>query len=206
LLLPTNSLHQQSTTILVPLCGKTRDLLFLKEQGLKVIGIEGNRIPIEEFKKESGLELREGTSNDYVISHETEDGSLRIYQADFLTLDFLPLTKTIDCVWDRAALNAITVDQRSAYIASVKKLLKQPFKYLLSAYEYDSSKGNGPPYSLPFMDIQQLFGDFATIIKLEEKEIEIDDRPMVKFVEEDIIVNEVIYLLQSPVNLEIQKK
>ena len=185
----------ETPTVLVPLCGKTADLVYLRDKGFKVIGVEGNRQPIEYFKMESGLRLKEGVLNG-VIFHETEDHKLTIFQTDFLFMNIPSLEGTIDCVWDRAALNAISIHQRKDYITTVKKLLKATsFRYLLSAYEYDVDKGDGPPYSLPQEDVQQLLANFAGITKLEEKGIEINDGPMTKFVDEEVTVNEVIYVV-----------
>lgn len=195
-----NGRKPQDITILVPLCGKSIDLLFLKDQGFNVIGVEGNRLPINEFSRESGISFRETTSAGVIVheSQESEgDAKLKIIQADFLTLNIPELEGSIDYVWDRAALNAIQVDHRGLYIKTMQRYLKgSEFRYLLSAYEYDASKGIGPPYSLPYSDVFQMFQDFAEIHKLEEKKIVIDDGPMIKLTDE-VDVNEVIYLLTS---------
>ena len=192
-----NGRKPQDITILVPLCGKSIDLLFLKNQGLNIIGVEGNRLPINEFSRESGISFKQTTAAG-VIVHESEDAKLKIIQADFLTLNIPELEGNIDCVWDRAALNAIQVDHRDLYFQTMQRYLKASFRYLLSAYEYDASKGIGPPYSLPYSDVCQMFQDNAQIQKLEEKMIVIDDGPMIKLTEEEVDVNEVIYFLTSP--------
>ena len=41
--------------ILAPLCGKSRDMLWLLEQGYRVTGVEVSRIAVEAFFTESGL-------------------------------------------------------------------------------------------------------------------------------------------------------
>jgi thiopurine S-methyltransferase len=71
------------STVFVPLCGKSRDLLWLVEQGMQVVGVELSPIAVETFFREAGM------------SHEKiQQGALERWQADGVTIfcgDFFQL-------------------------------------------------------------------------------------------------------------------
>lgn len=46
-------------SVLVPLCGKSVDMLYLCEQGFRVVGVEGVSRPILEFKSEQRMRLKD---------------------------------------------------------------------------------------------------------------------------------------------------
>ncbi|MGB0848068.1 MAG: thiopurine S-methyltransferase, partial [Thiolinea sp.] len=43
-------------TVFVPLCGKSSDMLWLRSQGYQVIGVELNRIAVQDFFAENDLQ------------------------------------------------------------------------------------------------------------------------------------------------------
>ena len=70
--------------VLVPLCGKTRDLLWLGAQGHRVLGVELSPIAVEAFFAENGLSPQ--------VSAE---GPFRRYQVDEIAIlcgDFFHLS------------------------------------------------------------------------------------------------------------------
>ena len=52
----------EHSRVLVPLCGKSPDLLWLASQGYEVTGIELSEIAIRAFFEESGLDFETGTA------------------------------------------------------------------------------------------------------------------------------------------------
>ncbi len=46
---------QSGDSIFVPLCGKSQDMVYLLEQGFKVIGVEVSQLAIEQFFSENHL-------------------------------------------------------------------------------------------------------------------------------------------------------
>ena len=45
-------------TVLVPLCGKSLDMIWLAQQGHRVIGVELSDVAVESFFSENGLEAQ----------------------------------------------------------------------------------------------------------------------------------------------------
>ena len=98
-------------TIFVPLCGRAVDMLWLREQGPKVVGAELSERAVREF-----FEMAEMTPD------ITKLGSLTAYEAEGIRLfagDIFDLTPNIlgsvDATYDRAALVALPEPMRSRY-------------------------------------------------------------------------------------------
>ena len=66
----------------VPLCGKTKDLLFLKSQGFQVIGCEGVEKAILDFFNENSLEFSTQNLTQDFVKFVSNDGKLQIVKGD----------------------------------------------------------------------------------------------------------------------------
>ncbi|MEZ5878939.1 MAG: thiopurine S-methyltransferase [Tepidamorphaceae bacterium] len=104
--------------VFVPLCGKSRDLGWLLEQGFRVVGIELSPIAVEELFTELGVKP--------VIE---EHGPLKLYSYEDLFVfvgDVFELMMDrlgpVDAVYDRAALVALPETMRKAYAAHLTRL------------------------------------------------------------------------------------
>ncbi|MBN4080265.1 thiopurine S-methyltransferase, partial [Beggiatoa alba] len=129
--------------VFVPLCGKTNDLIWLAEQGYRVLAVELSQVAVDAFFAENGL-----------YPSEKQIGDLRFYQAGLITLvcgDFYKLTASqmvnVAAVYDRAALIALPESMRSDYIQHLHLICPtQP--RLLITLEYEQSEMAGPPFSV----------------------------------------------------------
>ncbi|PQJ95236.1 thiopurine S-methyltransferase [Chromatium okenii] len=149
-----------NAAVLVPLCGKTLDLLWLMSQGLRVIGVELSPLAIEEFLTENGL-----------TAVMTDASPFRSYQVDELTLlcgDFFALTPAhlpeIHAVYDRGALVALPPALRESYAAQLKMLAPNAAQLLIT-FDYDQQQMAGPPFAVQRNEIAQIFAG-KTIIEL----------------------------------------
>ena len=143
----------QGSRVLVPLCGKSLDMLWLEEQGYSVVGIELSRLAIEAFFSENALTPevhKEGHCSRYV------HGNIELVCADFLSLNAEALGK-IDAFFDRAALIALTPAQRSGYAARLEKLLPADTPGLLITLDYQQQEMSGPPFAVSHEEVCQLF-------------------------------------------------
>ena len=129
--------------VLVPLCGKSQDLLWLAHQGLKVTGVELSEIAAEAFFVAADIrfecEVRPGFS-----CFQGTEVDLTIVCGDYFQFADEPF----DALYDRAALVALPPELRPVYIEHTKSLLKANATQLLITLEYDQSIANGPPYSV----------------------------------------------------------
>jgi thiopurine S-methyltransferase len=143
--------------VLVPLCGKTDDMLFLVAQGLNVVGIEVSPRACRAFFSEAGLTWS-----------EREDGEVLVFEGESVTLfctDLFNLKPTdlppVDACYDRACLIAMNGPQRVRYVRWLSHMLPSGGASLMLAVEYPSGEKNGPPFSVPNLEIDALYaGDF----------------------------------------------
>jgi thiopurine S-methyltransferase len=151
--------------VLVPLCGKSKDLLWLHELNLRVHGIERHDQAVESFFAENELSPVEKTQ-DQDFAHYTHE-NLVVSCGDFFKLDE---NDTYDFAYDRASLVALSSPMRKTYAEVIKQSLKKGGKYLLIVYEYDQSKLDGPPFSVDANEIRELYEDQFTIKLMESKQ------------------------------------
>lgn len=138
--------------VLVPLCGKTKDLIWLYHLKLKVQGIELYDQAVKSFFYENELSpVYEERDQDFThFSHK----DIVISCGDFFKFKQLD---TFDFIYDRAALVALPKAMRKDYSQVIKQSLKLGGKYLLIVYEYDQSKLDGPPFSINTKEINELY-------------------------------------------------
>lgn len=129
--------------IFVPLCGKSKDIIWLAEKGHKVVGIELSKIAVDQFFNEHNL-----------APTISSMGTLIVYSTENITIfigNIFDLSKEklgpIDAIYDRAALVALPEIMRAQYTAHVIEITNHA-KQLLISFEYDQSKLPGPPFSI----------------------------------------------------------
>lgn len=137
--------------ILVPLCGKTVDLVWLAERGHEVVGIELVPQAVDEFFAEQELEGK-----------ETEVDGLRVVTAGKITVingDFFAVSSkhfgAFTRIWDRAALVALPDEIRPRYAAHLRSLAAPGAVLLQNVFEYDQSKMDGPPFSISDEEVRR---------------------------------------------------
>jgi len=130
--------------VLVPLCGKSADLLWLAEKGNRVTGVELSPIAVEAFFAEHGLSF-------------TEEGSaaMPVYAARELPLrlvcgDYFDFEETgFDAHYDRGALVALPPDVRPRYAGHTLERLTPDALQCVITLEYAVGNTNGPPFAVP---------------------------------------------------------
>ena len=152
--------------VLVPLCGKTRDMLFLRSQGCAVTGIELSGIAIRQFFEEQHLVPRQARFGT-LASYETD--GVRLIEGDFFAAE-PSLLGPMDLVYDRAALIAMPPDRQPRY-ADHLMALAGGAPILLITLDYNPAEMNGPPFATPPAQIERLFGDRYRIECLESSEV-----------------------------------
>src|SRR5687767_11388081 len=86
--------------ILVPLCGKSLDMIYLTSLGHKVVGVELSEIACREFFGENNIPVRERRTQDFVIF---ESEVITLFCGDFFLLP-AEIWKSITGIYDRAAI------------------------------------------------------------------------------------------------------
>ncbi len=150
------------SSLLVPLCGKSMDMVWLAQSGYSIIGVEISSKAVEEFFTERGL-----------IPLRTASGDFEMFQAEEYQLlcgDIFRLgpeyIQGVKAVYDRASLVALNQKQRKHYAELMTSILPSGCSILLVAMDYPESEMQGPPYSVPESEVVELFGDGFSITKL----------------------------------------
>ena len=155
---------KENQKVLVPLCGKTKDLLWLRDQNLDVHGVELHEDAVKAFFIENQLSNVKVENNHHFTSYTSE--GVRISTGDFFKLD---AESNYDFVYDRASLVALPFSMRKSYSEVINRSLKKGGKCLLIVYEYDQTKMDGPPFSIDDAEILRLYEEAFTIEHLESQ-------------------------------------
>jgi thiopurine S-methyltransferase len=145
----------EGAPVFVPLCGKSLDMLWLRQQGHAVHGIELSEKALSAFFEENRIdvEVRRG-------EHFTEylaDG-LHLLAGDFFALERENLSG-VYAVYDRASLIALPPSLRADYARKMAQLLPSGAHILLITMEYPEETLEGPPFSVDEREVGQLFGE-----------------------------------------------
>lgn len=158
--------------VFVPLCGKSRDMLWLRDLGHAVTGVELSEIAVEGFFSENNLKPRHSGEGKFKVA-ETE--GIRILCGDFFDIAASDLQKAKG-VFDRAALIALPPEMRRKYARHLAKILPGGAQILLVTLEYPQEEMTGPPFSVPAEEVEALFKDGFSIRQLERADIFAHDR------------------------------
>lgn len=146
------SAQQSDEPVLVPLCGKSRDMLWLSGQGHPVDGFELSNLAVSQFFSENQLAATVSEIGPYRC-HQVD--SLRIFQGDFFAIP--ELGRRYRLVYDRAALIALPMAMRRQYAALMSKLVEAGGQILLVTLEYQPEQQCQPPFSVGEMAVRALF-------------------------------------------------
>ena len=128
--------------VLVPMCGKTVDLLWLEAQGNDVVGVELSELAVLAFFTENGLAY-ERTDGE-LACFRAVDRRISLYCGDYFSFR----NGSFDAHYDRGALVALSPDLRTVYVQHTSSLLEHDASQLVITVEYDQDVCDGPPYSL----------------------------------------------------------
>ena len=149
----------QGSRVLVPLCGKSLDMLWLREQGYSVIGIEISDIAVSSFFRENGISPSVTKEH---FGTRCEHEGIELVCGDFFSLTPDDLGE-IDAFYDRASLIALTPAQRPGYAAQLVRLLQKNTPGLLLTLDYNQLEMSGPPFAVPEEEVHRLFGQSCTV-------------------------------------------
>jgi thiopurine S-methyltransferase len=152
------------TSVLVPLSGKSRDLLWLEERGLDVIGVEFVESAVLDFFRENELEWEETVQYGHRC-FRVSNRNIRIFITDFIRFADDYNDQPIDTLYDRAALVALPEGMRAEYVAACEKLLTASPQGLLVTMEYEPLAMEGPPFSVPNAEVENLWNGRLTLVE-----------------------------------------
>jgi thiopurine S-methyltransferase len=168
--------------ILVPLCGKTLDMIYLASQGHKVIGVELSPVACKSFFLENKISYTEKKIDDFIVY---ESNSITLWCGDFFKLP-QDVWENVTSIYDRAALIALPPDMRQRYGEAIAKNTSEILRILLIAVEYPEGALQGPPFSVSEEEILTIYHEFfAQRIhsQLLQRPSRVDPHKMIEFTE-----------------------
>jgi len=144
--------------VLVPLCGKSPDLLWLAEQGHDVTGVELSEIAVCAFFDESGLSFDLKEVGD-LLFFKCSRPAITLICGDYFQFS----DELFDALYDRASLIVFPQSIRPRYISHTKSLLKSGATQLLITLAYDQSKADGPPFSVQPEEVAEYWDNLQCV-------------------------------------------
>ncbi len=151
-----------SEPVFVPLCGKSLDLLWLRQQGHTVVGIELSDQAVLAFWEENDLECVCQSAGAFI---NFQGDGIGLLVGDYFQLTQESL-KGVMAVFDRAALIALSAEMRPAYVEQMAQLLPSAAQILLVTMEYPQHEMAGPPFSVPAAEVIELYGPYFEMQQL----------------------------------------
>jgi len=171
--------QRKALKVFVPLCGKSKDMLWLSQNGYSVFGVECSERAVNDFFEENALNYKHAEKDQHALYMTTDQASLvEIFQGDFFALQDKDLADVTD-IFDRGSLVALPAEMRGQYAAKMAEIQSPGVRTLLVTLTYDQAEMNGPPFSVSEENVHELFSENFSIEKLCFKDI-IDDEPRMK--------------------------
>ncbi len=160
--------------VLVPLCGKSVDMVWLAHAGYDVVGVELVESAVQAFFIEQNITptITEFTSAADGSTLKRYQGQLAGQTISLWVADIFALSPTaigdIAAVYDRAALIALPETMRADYSTQIIKLSDNAAQLLITL-NYEQSKKDGPPFSISQEQLHQYYDANYEIIELESE-------------------------------------
>ena len=157
----------KGSKVLVPLSGKSLDMVWLAEQGHRVLGVELSSLAVEQFFEENKLtpSVRDADQGRYYAA-----GEIEIYCGDIFALGADVLGECVGA-YDRAALIALPVAMRKRYVKQVYGQLSPDYRGLLITLDYDQSQMDGPPFSVGDDEVQAIYAGHSDAVLIDRRDI-----------------------------------
>ena len=149
--------------ILVPLCGKTPDMLWLAEQDHAIIGVETSLRYIKAFFRDNGLEYkvnsRQITADKKANVYEAKSKDITLYNCDIFDFSIEESGGQFDAIWDQSAMpviNAMGKKRLKEYTNLMQALLKPDGRHMVEICKHGANFVTGKM-------LKSLFGDKSDV-------------------------------------------
>lgn len=152
----------EGDSIFVPLCGKTKDLVWLADKGFHVIGVELSSIACNEFFEELQISPTVTKQNKF-IKYQYKNIVILCGNLFDLIKDDLPLVKAI---YDCKALIALPTDIRIRYVKHLVSCFGTKIRILLLTRE-TTCDVKPPPFPVNKNEVEFLYSPYFSVQQLK---------------------------------------
>ncbi len=156
-----------NSEVFVPLCGKSHDMRWLREQGHTVLGVELSPIAVQSFFEENNETPQQITDKKFTRYQANDIG---ILLGDFFDLSQDDLVQT-SAVFDRASIVALPPETRQRYVRHLVNILPPATRILLITFDYPQAEMTGPPFAVSPDEVESLYQSAADIKRLSQQDI-----------------------------------
>ncbi|GAB3509883.1 thiopurine S-methyltransferase [Spirosoma knui] len=142
----------EGKSVLVPLCGKTIDMLYFSHFAQRVIGVEFVEKAVIQFFEENGLAYTQR-------GRRFVSGNITILCCDLFALTPEDIGH-IDIVYDRASLVALPYPMRLRYLQTLERLTPVGTLTFLNTLEYAPTL-DSPPFSITPEEVSSYFPNYV---------------------------------------------
>ncbi|KAB2943949.1 MAG: thiopurine S-methyltransferase [Hyphomicrobium sp.] len=157
----------QGSPVFVPLCGKSLDMVWLAQQGHRVIGAELSELAVDSFFSERGLAPAMRQAGGFTIKSA---GPYELWCGDVFEMP-REAAGDVAGVYDRAALIALPPPLQGRYATKLKEIVPAAAPILLVTLDYDQSQMSGPPFATPRRQVHDLFADDYACTELASRQV-----------------------------------
>ena len=176
----------RGSRVLVPLAGKSSDMLWLAAAGHQVVGIELAELAVRAFFEENALAP---TITQHGALQRFSVAGLDLWCGDVFAIGAADIG-SVAAVFDRAALVALPEAIRRRYVAHLDAITPPGARTLLITMEYAQPEMAGPPHAVLEDEVRRLYQ--AHQIELLERDDAMADFP--KFAQRGVTrLSEAIY-------------
>ena len=173
--------------VLVPLCGKSADMLWLHQLGHSVVGVELSSLAAAAFFEENQFEVDRSKHDEFeVFRGRGAAQGIEIWCGDFFRLTVAHVGFSRGW-YDRASIVALPPSLWPPYAAKIAELVHPGGAGLMLTFEYDQHQREGPPYSVSFNDISAHFGGAFDVNLIETLDLTEGNRWQLSWVHEPVV-------------------
>lgn len=151
-----------TTPVFVPLCGKSRDLVWLRNRGHEVVGVELSEIAVQAFFDENDIRAEQDPHGPFTryrgAGYTLLSGNIFDLTPDLIT--------PVSAVYDRAALIALPPEMRLNYVQHLQSLCASRALGLLVTVFYPVDKISPPPFLVGSEEVESLYDPWCTVTLL----------------------------------------
>lgn len=177
--------------VFVPLCGKSKDMLWLREQGHTVIGVERVARAVADFFAENDIPCETYPKDAFTV---WKGEGITIYCGDFFELGAQDLADVAG-VYDRGSLIALPPERRGRYADHLRAILPRRADVLLITLDYPQAEMQGPPFAVDEREVAALYQTHFAIEQVCAEDV-LAENP--RFREQGVTrLQEKVYVLRS---------